>query len=377
MKIAIIGWYGTETIGDRAILASLLKLITKTNQDPQIYLGSIYPFFTDRTIFEDRSFIENYCTKSFEIKVFDSRNHFALQKIIKEVDSIIVGGGPLMDLSWMYMIEYAFMKAKKLRKQTALLGCGIGPLYKKEYIKSLKNILKYSDLMIFRDDFSLCAAAKLCTVKTNVMYSIIDPAVFVALFYKNSHKKDISSSYIACNFRKYPEEYKSVNTNNLYHLEEMFSKILKDIANREDLIKLIPMHCFGIGNDDREYLNRLSLLCGLDNIIVENNPLSLEDTLNIFMNARYCIGMRFHSILLQTILNGNNYIIDYTSKSTGKIFGFIQAVNGETFFEKRYINLQEPQNAMFHFSNKIFEISQEKMNCYWNQYIKLLTNFYG
>ena len=40
-KIVIIGWYGTETIGDRAILAGLLHLFAETYSSLEVSIGSL------------------------------------------------------------------------------------------------------------------------------------------------------------------------------------------------------------------------------------------------------------------------------------------------------------------------------------------------
>ena len=65
MKITIIGWYGTETIGDRAILAGLFSVFAKVYEDFEIKLGSLYPFFSERTINEDYSFYKEITEKDF------------------------------------------------------------------------------------------------------------------------------------------------------------------------------------------------------------------------------------------------------------------------------------------------------------------------
>ncbi len=44
MRILIIGWYGTETIGDRAILAGLISFFSKVYRCFEIKIGSLYPF---------------------------------------------------------------------------------------------------------------------------------------------------------------------------------------------------------------------------------------------------------------------------------------------------------------------------------------------
>ena len=44
MKITIIGWYGTETIGDRAILAGLISIFNQAYDEFEVKLGSLNPF---------------------------------------------------------------------------------------------------------------------------------------------------------------------------------------------------------------------------------------------------------------------------------------------------------------------------------------------
>lgn len=44
-KICILGWYGTETIGDRAILDGIFILLDKVFCEYELYLGSLNPFF--------------------------------------------------------------------------------------------------------------------------------------------------------------------------------------------------------------------------------------------------------------------------------------------------------------------------------------------
>ena len=151
MKITIIGWYGTETIGDRAILAGLFSFFNKSYEKFEIKLGSLYPFFSERTINEDYSFYKEIINKDFKIEIFNSKNSKELNEAIKSSDLIAMGGGPLMDLPELFMVEYSFKKAKKLGKKTALLGCGVGPLFYKKYRKSVLEISKNSDITILRD----------------------------------------------------------------------------------------------------------------------------------------------------------------------------------------------------------------------------------
>ena len=76
-----------------------------------------------------------------------------------------------------------------------------------------------------------------------------------------------------------------------------------------------------------------------DKIIVQSKPLSLYETMKIYYDAEYCYGMRFHSVLLQTILNGNNIILDYTDPTKGKIIGLLKQLNVEEQYVNSYVSL--------------------------------------
>ncbi|NNC84633.1 MAG: polysaccharide pyruvyl transferase family protein, partial [Bacteroidia bacterium] len=140
MKITIIGWYGTETIGDRAILAGILQSLKNSYSDIEIKLGSLFPFFSERTLSEDAELYTEFTGMNIPIELFNSKKINELDDALKDSDLLIMGGGPLMHIHPLFMVEYAFKKAKKLGKQTVVMGCGVGPLFKKIHQKSLFNI---------------------------------------------------------------------------------------------------------------------------------------------------------------------------------------------------------------------------------------------
>ena len=70
--INIVGWYGTETIGDRAILAGLVHIFSKVFDEYEIQLGSLFPDFTERTVLEDDEFLRHIsCGKLSKITLYD------------------------------------------------------------------------------------------------------------------------------------------------------------------------------------------------------------------------------------------------------------------------------------------------------------------
>lgn len=347
MKITIIGWYGTETIGDRAILAGLISFFNKTYSDFEIKLGSLYPFFSQRTINEDYSFYKEIINKDIKIDIFNSKDSNELLNTIKDSNLVAMGGGPLMDLGELFMVEYAFKKAKKLGIKTAILGCGVGPLFHKKYRKSVLNISLNSDIIILRDNKSKDNLEDIYkefnkSFDEKSINTSYDPAVECTLEFNKLNKKD-EKNYIAVNLREFPLEYN--NQNDGKDINNELKKFVKSLAEKyEDReIRLIPMHYFHIGGDDRIFLNTIAFELQKENIKVQNPNLTLKETIEIFQNAYFNIGMRFHSIVLQTIASGKNYVLDYTEPKKGKIYGFLSDIDKDDFYRERYISLQEDE----------------------------------
>lgn len=357
--IMIIGWYGTETIGDRAILASLFKNLFELNKNIKLIIGSIYPFHTQLTLIEDNNFYIEICNMPkdaiINCEIIDTRNLFELQKGIKKSDIIIIGGGPFDEMASMYMLQYAFKYAKKLNKITMIYGCGSNILKSTKIKKAARDIVNYSDLVFLRDVFSKEILEEIRGIHLEKAHILIDPAVFSVLAYKEKNRNDEKSSYIAINLRDFPNIYR-VEKNNKVNINDKCFNIIKKLGIDNEEIKLVPMHYFDIGGDDRIILEQLKNHLG-KNTLVYNKPLSLEETLSCFYHANYCIGMRFHSVVLQTILNGNNYILNYTAPKKGKIPGFIKQINGENFYKSRYINLQDIND------DETLQISNESFKC--------------
>jgi len=186
MRVCILGWYGTETLGDRAILDGIVRIYTAAYSEISISIGSLYPFVTERTIFEDKALYNEYA-KNLSINTFDVRDKKVLLHEIKKSDHVIMGGGPLMDLAELYIIKYAFKEAKKIKKATALLGCGYGPLIKKEFINCVKQIVELSDIVIMRSSQCLEQIKSISSKNFwGKLYYLMDPAVVSVLNYKKN-----------------------------------------------------------------------------------------------------------------------------------------------------------------------------------------------
>ena len=131
------------------------------------------------------------------------------------------------------------------------------------------------------------------------------------------------------------------------------------------------MHTYFFGGDDRECLNKYKrMLSNSAKVHVHNVPLSLVETMRQYRHSMACFGMRFHSVLLQTILNGNNYILDYTDPEKGKTISLIKQLglcdyynNGRYYSlisQQGYIDIEKiPQKRFIELDSKIQNFVQD------------------
>ena len=177
---------------------------------------------------------------------------------------------------------------------------------------------------------------------------------------------------IAINFRDITlDQYTGDGATNFLY----FKEITKNLSQMGHFpIHLIPMHTFCIGGDDRYILNKIALQLNDDRIVVHNNPLCLQDTMNLFYHAKFCIGMRFHSIVLQSVLNGKNYILDYTDPKKGKIVGMLEQLHLKDNISNRYLSLHDTPLKTLDFNTDIerLHISDTFLEKWKAKYITLL-----
>lgn len=342
MRICVVGWYGTETLGDRSILlgiACIFSQFAKTENNT-LQIASLYPFLTRRTLFEDKEFLQEL-TSNINIDCFDVKDNKLLKKEILNADCIIMGGGPLMDLDELKYIERIFKFASKKNKLTILFGCGVGSLTRPEFKKCVYKIIKDSSLCIFRDVFSKEKAEEVCSLygylDRNKLYVLHDPAFIPPLIYKEKYCNNLKkTNEIVINLRDYPYEMTLEQRRELLKkLDCLFNNLLLQCPK----IQLLSNHNFYVGGDDRKYFSDYLINYPHNDIYIEFKPLSLKETFGQISNKKYCIAMRYHAILFQTVLNGNNYILDYTEPKIGKTSGFLNTINGLTFYKNRYFNI--------------------------------------
>lgn len=373
VKITIIGWYGTETIGDRAILAGLIHIFSMSFPAFEINLGSIYPFVTERTLIEDHDFLKLCAGKEVPISIFNSTKLGQLKDAVERCDILVIGGGPLFDGYSMYLLEYAVKKAKKRRKTTVTMGCGVGPLHVKAFVRSMVSILDHSDICILRDTASMQEYHKYSGKNKHVRVSI-DPAVFAVDVFKKNRSLASPVDRIAVSVRDFLFMYAKDNTVNASAIDRKTIRLITKLqgdTGKEML--LVPMHYFGVGGDDREFLNKIKFDSDKAAIRVLNEPLNTEETMRTFAESALCVGMRFHSVVFQTILCGRNIVLDYTEPDIGKIGGFLKQIGAFEHFKNNYINLQYDRPVSINSEPNKFEVPSGIVDSFKEIYISALT----
>lgn len=375
VKIALIGWYGTETIGDRAILAGLFHLFSEVYDGFETMLGSIYPFFTERTMLEDRAFLQ-LCSGKRELSVslFNSLKIRELNAAIEKCDILAVGGGPFFDSYCMFMLEYAFKLAKKKGKKTMVLGCGVGPLNKKLFQRTMISVVNHSDVCVFRDERSQIQYNQVSGQKKDTFVSI-DPAVFAVDIFKRCYSDiPVEKDQLIVNVRKFPSIYKHQSFYSEDEIDLRVQKLVATIQHETDLkLYLVPMHYFEIGLDDRSLMNQWKQAGLIDISRVQNEPLNTAQTMRVFAGSTLCVGMRFHAVLMQTMLCGKNIILDYTDLEKGKIGGFLNQIRAMDHYSGTYINLQQNWMEAIDYDPEPFRIPDGIVEEYRLIYIKALS----
>jgi len=314
----IIGWYGTETAGDKAILGEIIYQIRNRYPNPHIVLASLYPYVSRWTVQEldcpDVEVIPTYGT--------------AFWQHTKTADEVIMGGGPLMHLDQLGIVLWAFMRAKKAGHRTRIAGCGIGPLDRgQKYQEAVRHILRLADVIGLRDSASVAWATRMTSRKDIANGG--DPAVGFVQRWMEQHSVLGMTPFLNLYLRDWTTEYRGALTQGEFEetktrFEQQLGEWIHEICAQLTLRpRLLPMHHFCVGNDDRDFNRRFAQMHLSDlNPIVEREPLSVQKILTSMQKATLSLCMRFHSVLFAHTLDVPFVAIDYTQG--GKITGYLR-----------------------------------------------------
>jgi len=322
-QIFITGWYGTETVGDKAILGGIVNELKDKYQNSKIsiVITSFYPVITERTVKE----------LDIKAKVIDVYSEDFIS-YLKGSKLVIMGGGPLMDIGALALPLVAFKIAKVYNIKTSVFGCGIGPLYQERFKNTVKEILYLSDEIKLRDKISVSIASSWVKDVNKVKLSG-DPAKnYIKRLLDNGDLKiNKKENVLKCYVREWTYEYNSdISISEFQKRKIDFERALSNFIKLKALeinaeeIYFDHMHNFAAGNDDRDFS-----IYFINNYFKDfkiktnyNKKLSsVESIVSSMLTSKHNICMRFHSVLFADTLETDFTAIDYTRG--GKILGYL------------------------------------------------------
>jgi polysaccharide pyruvyl transferase WcaK-like protein len=328
-NILIMGWYGTETTGDKGILAGIIKLLEEAYQTPNFCLSTYNIQFTKKTL--KQLAVED------KVKLIDTGliNFF---REVKKVDVVVVGGGPLMEDQEMLNWWIKLLIARLMRKRVILFGNGVGPIRTKLVGKIVNRIISLSNIKVIRDHESI----KYLNKRNKLMVNILcDPAMFFVNPYNRVNNMVKDKKIIGINVRDWPKSYKGEMNGD--HYVEKIVDLVSSIKIWDKII-MIPMDTRH-ASDDRVIFRTMK-----DRFIniykyVENDIEIIEDekspleVIDIMKKTDFFIGMRFHSNIFSLLSGVPSIGLDYDTKG-GKVKGLYELLE----MPERVVDLRNVQD---------------------------------
>lgn len=319
-RVFIIGWYGTETVGDKAILGGIVDdFKNRFGTKIEFVIGSLYPFISERTCKELNIDAKVVSTKSFD-----------LIRYAKSSDEIVMGGGPLMDSADLYVPYLGFLIARKNHINTSIFGCGIGPLYKPKFENVVRKILQLSTKIMLRDKGSIN------TVNKYGFKDVILSGDFAQKYLQSridQYQNLEAPEGICCYLRDWTYEYsRDISYDDFIIKKRKFEKGLANFIIRKaksmngSKIRFKHMHNFVVGNDDRDFSRYFVSEYFSDekdlDVTIDFKLSTVDSIISSMLSSKLNVCMRFHSVLFAHTLDTDFVAIDYTKG--GKIMNYLE-----------------------------------------------------
>lgn len=311
--VLICGWYGTETQGDKAILAGIVQALRRAGHGGRVTLASLNPYLSRVT-----------CRQMPELAEVRVASVDQAARELAGHSLLLFGGGPLMCVDEMAQMEALFRIARDAGVSSMVAGCGVGPLGAKRHNASIRSVLELASARLYRDGASLEAAAALGVDTAGDAVSE-DPA-YVWLRRaagRLAPRTPGGPPVIALALRRWPwRQYAAeLGARQAERIVARFEEALLDALEAlvsGSALRLLPApfcsHHFG--GDDRLYLRELlarrrALRERVDASLLSREP-APQELLQRLHDSDAIIAMRFHSAVFAHALGLRTLVVDYT-----------------------------------------------------------------
>jgi MoaA/NifB/PqqE/SkfB family radical SAM enzyme len=325
IHVLIIGWYGTETAGDIAILGGLIEQYCAKGTSRFTVL-SLYPAYSRTTLPP----LAAELGVQLEVCAYDDP---AILNNLSRFDTVSMGGGPLMDIDPTELMRNIFRAARTQGIPCHIDGCGIGPLRQPRFQAVVSEMLELATEVRLRDEASCAAARQLARgLKPEVSP---DPST-IYLRRQGIRWQRGPDRVIRCWVRMLTHEYSQPT--GLEESTVLLTGLLRRILAwyPDHRLEFGAMHWFPVGWDDREFARELAHRLVDPRVIVDPKPRSPREILHLMAGAQLNLCMRFHSVVFAHNIGAPFVALDYTAG--GKIASYLGAA-GFAGRELRYTDL--------------------------------------
>jgi polysaccharide pyruvyl transferase WcaK-like protein len=312
----IIGWYGTETLGDKLILLGLIDLLRERYD--MVAVVSSDPSYTAGTILELSSLSRPDSLSEYidgNIRVIS----YAQLLRAEPGANIIFGGGPLMDdpavIYWYFIVRYL----KSHGAAFMALGIGIGPLRYEVTRYFTSKLLSLANGVVLRP-----TAISGIDVDADNYPRALCPSFLTknVLLRNKSHKKESIGAAglprVSINLRQIPPNYAAPGTSDksLRDINGRLQEIIRDLvlANlKKYTFAFFSTHEYDLVGDSRIHLDIINSI----DIAMENET-SIGGVLALLEKSDFIISTRYHGFIIGLLLGKKSMGLDYTEKG-GKL----------------------------------------------------------
>lgn len=139
-RVVVTGWYGSETVGDIAILGQVLSEVASAVPDAEVQVAT---FDVART--------EASLRQLGVVDVGTVAAGHRSGRAIGGCDLLIFGGGPMMESPTMALWLLQAWAAQLAGGRVAVYACGIGPLRTERMRGMVRRLIRTADLVMVRD----------------------------------------------------------------------------------------------------------------------------------------------------------------------------------------------------------------------------------
>lgn len=313
-QVLVCGWYGTETLGDKAILAGVLAALRQGLPGAAFTIASLHPHVTQAT--------RRQMPELAGTEIVDAERAIALAT---DMDLVVFGGGPLMAVAPLAEMKAIFQAARNHGVATLVAGCGVGPLGGRAHNRAIADLLNLADLRIYRDQRSRELARGLGIEVAGDLVAE-DPAFTWLAGMRDTlpAERPAGARVLLLGLRDFPwqaygrhlGQAACVAAKARYETA-VVAALERLVARHEDMvIRPLPMCTHHFGSDDRWFYRRLFrgrpvLQARLDPSLL-GRELPPLDYCRAFRTADAALTMRFHSLVFALALGLPAVAIDYT-----------------------------------------------------------------